>query len=162
MSWSDDGARPTLRNGTEKPVKLQDEHYNCGPVALVNALEAMGIERSVEETVKLCKTTPTKGTTGPNLLRAAQSVAGTDPWILTSGNWTMSWLALRQALDQGSAAVLCAKSEEEGDHYVAAIGVCGLNILVHDPANGVYSYSEAELKEIWNGGGRQPHWALVL
>lgn len=142
-------------------MKYQDEQYNCGPVALANALEAMDIERSVEELTKLCKTT-TRGTSAANLARAAESVEGTDPWVFHSANPLVAALVIRQVLQGGRAAVLSVAGEAPGDHYAAAIGVCGDNVIVADPSGGVYSYNEKDLLEFWDSGSRSRHWMLVL
>jgi ABC-type bacteriocin/lantibiotic exporter with double-glycine peptidase domain len=146
-------------------MKLQDSKVNCGPVALANALEAMGHVRSVDELVKLCKTNATSGTSPRNLVRAIEllkeSCGLSEHEIIREGRGASAFGLLWAALGAGRAAVLCV---DAGSHYVAAIGCFGQSVIVVDPANDevVVMCNRDELLEWWEADGRHPFWAVVL
>lgn len=142
-------------------MRLQDSQANCGPVAMRNALAAIGTERSTEECEKLCKTDATNGTRAVNLARAIQSVLGCAT-VISERQPDVALLRLEKMLRGGHATVLLV---DAWDHYVAAVGMLGERFLIADSADNelVISLDPGKLLERWgNVGARYPYWAVVL
>lgn len=135
-------------------MRMQDSQANCGPFALRNALQALGIVRTAGELESACRTTATDGTTVRNILRAAQKIEGCFPVLVKEKRRDVAMLKLRASLDYGRPVVLSWNSEEPGDHYVAAVGLIGTRYLVADSADNelILSLTAEQLEERWRGG----------
>lgn len=132
-------------------MRMQDSQANCGPFALRNALQALGIERSAEELEKLCKTSATEGTPTKNILRAAGAIDGCQPVKLLETRRDIALMRLAEALRRGRPVVLSWQTEQPGDHWVAAVGVLGDRYLIADSAESelVMSFAVNEVEERW-------------
>jgi ABC-type bacteriocin/lantibiotic exporter with double-glycine peptidase domain len=130
---------------------MQDSQANCGPFALKNALEALGIKRSAEELEKACGTSATNGTPTRGILKAASKIDGCSPWVLREARRDVALLKLEHAVRRGRPAVVAWNSGSPGDHWVAVIGVLGERYLVADSADSelVLTYSVDELEAKW-------------
>lgn len=149
----------------EGVIRLQDSKVNCGPVSLANALEAMGHSRSVDELVKLCRTSATNGTSTRNLVRAIEHLKEScdlfDHEIIRTGDPSAASGLLLNALYQGRAAIAVV---DAGNHYVSIVGTLGSSVMVVDPADErvLIPYTREEWVERWDSGGRFGYWAVVL
>ncbi len=132
-------------------MRLQDSQANCGPFALKNALEAIGIQRSAEELEKACGTSATNGTPTRGILRAASKIEGCYPVVLREAKRDVALLKLEHAIRRGRPAVIAWCSQSPGDHWVAVVGVLGERFLVADAANSdlVISVEVDELEARW-------------
>lgn len=130
---------------------MQSSQANCGPYALLNALAALGIQRTAEELETACKTSATKGTSVSNLMKAASKIEGCHPVKILEAKRDVALLRLRFALMQGRSVVMCWRTEVPGDHLVGAIGMLGDRYLIADPADSelVISLSVEELEDKW-------------
>lgn len=153
-------------------MKFQAHYATCGPVALANALESIGITRSEEELIKLCKQRPDKGTSGGNLKRAADAMAKDGDTIqgiplqvkvITDSRPDRALAVLLQSLDSGRPVVLCVDNWE---HYVAAVGRLGggLVSIVDSGDNGLFrNYPLDELVTKWQcTKASNGFWGLVI
>jgi ABC-type bacteriocin/lantibiotic exporter with double-glycine peptidase domain len=129
-------------------VRMQDSQANCGPFALKNALEALGIQRSAVELEKACGTTATKGTPLRGIYRAAVKIEGCDPVVLRERRMDVAMLKLDHSVRKGRPAVLIV---DQGNHWVAVVGTLGDRYLVADSGDSelVLSYGVGQLEGRW-------------
>jgi ABC-type bacteriocin/lantibiotic exporter with double-glycine peptidase domain len=129
-------------------MREQTSRASCGPFALLNALKAIGIERTPEELETLCKTSMTDGTDTPNMVKGAAKIDGCTPIRIKERRRDVALLRLRFALTSGRPVVL---SWCEGSHWVAAIGVLGERYLIcdSDDLELVLSYQVEEVAKLW-------------
>ena len=133
-------------------MKYQSNRSSCGPASLHNALASLGIERSEDELIKLCKQTP-EGTSVRNLAAAIKAIStDTEPlygesiaYSVFSNAWVGLWFVVAQ---RGRPVILCV---DELDHWVACIGYLGQRFVVVDSAEVglVFCYSKDQLDERW-------------
>jgi hypothetical protein len=136
---------------------MQSSQANCGPTAMYNALQALGIRRSLSECERLCQTNATDGTYFTCLYEAIDSIRGCNPTYITFKSWIPSILTLREKLRRGRPTILIVDNEE---HYVAAIGVLGDRVIIADSALNelVVTYPEKQLQARW----KPDFWGLTL
>lgn len=106
---------------------------------------------------------------------------GTDDWqmleairglglvaeALLAENRSAAWAFIRSSLSSGRAVVICIDNYQ---HWVAAIGVCGEQVIVADPSgsqrnmheNGVHSLGRVELLRRWQHRNRGEHYGIAL
>lgn len=127
---------------------MQDSQANCGPFALRNALQAIGIDRSADELEKACGTTATKGTSVRGVFKAATKIEGCSPAVLRERRIDVAMLKLEYAVRRGRPVLLTVDS---GSHWIAVVGKLGERFLVADSADAelVLSYDGAQLEERW-------------
>lgn len=132
-------------------MRLQDNQANCGPAALKNALQALGIERTMQELEAACKTSATNGTPTKNILAAAKAIEKCKPHKVLEAKRDVALLRLRFALQAGRPVLLSWCSTSPGDHWVAAVGMLGERFLVADAADSelVLSLDVKQLEEKW-------------
>src|ERR1044072_2680949 len=108
-------------------MRMQDSQANCGPFALKNALEALGIKRSAEELEKACGTNATNGTPTKGIFKAAQKIEGCNPVVVRESKSDVALLKLEHAIRKGRPLVLsfCDSTGKPGEHWVAVVGVLG-------------------------------------
>lgn len=130
---------------------MQDAQHNCGPFALRNALQALGIDRSAEELEKACGTNATNGTPTRGILKAAAKIDGCNAVLLREGKSDVALLKLEHALRKGRPVVISWRSQTPGDHWVAVVGVLGERFLIADAADSelVISLGVDELEAKW-------------
>lgn len=137
---------------------MQDTAANCGPASLSNALAAQGIARTQDECAAMCKTTATDGTPPKRLLAAIMAV-GRKGVVIKERRADVAITFLAHWLDRGRPVILCV---DQGQHWVAAVGMLGERILVADSADNdlVLSYSREELLKRWAEG--KSFWGVVV
>lgn len=112
---------------------FQERKYSCGPAALRAALYVMG--RVVREsTIRRLADTTTEGTDEYGLFKAIRHYGYT--WKEYSDKSpTRAWNRIKRNLNKGMSSLLCISSTEELDHWVAAVGLNGGNVMIFDPEN---------------------------
>lgn len=126
-------------------MRLQSTKASCGPAALGNALEALGIKRSDDELKVLCKTTA-EGTSAKNIIAAIRAL-GIEP-VSFKTSAALAPIVLSHHLTSGRAAIICVDADA---HWVGCIGLLGRRFVVADSAMDalVVSYAEDELLARW-------------
>lgn len=131
---------------------LKDEQYKtaCGPIACVVALQALGVNTSLEEMVKLCSWEQDKFLPLENLQKAVCSYRGINCHMVQ-----LSPKHLVELLKDDQTVVILAvrKQNDDIDHVVCAIGVQENDQVIH-----LIDYPElhqrkliAELADSWDG-----------
>ncbi len=113
-------------------MRLQDNPSSCGPAALCNALEPIGIRIPSETAHKLTGCTGTKGTSERGIIRAIRSL-GHRANVIKESDAGVALVALRGYLFHGVPVILVVDS---GSHWVSAVGVLGSRVCVVDSADG--------------------------
>lgn len=129
-------------------MKLQDNKYSCGAVALCNALEAANIESpAVDAMMKLARTSPEKGTTTKGMARALESLSITYEKVRTKDSFA-AYSVLVACLSFGSPVLMAVDNDT---HWVVAVGVLGSRILLVDSADGavVQSLNRQQVLDRW-------------
>lgn len=147
-------------------MRAQDSQFNCGPVALHNALLALGIKRSIKECERLTGVTATAGADTKAMMDAARPIRGVHLMPVETTEPQAAIAILRDALRRGRPALL---SVDQGEHYVAAVGLLGDRVLVADGADNeiVVSVPDFVLVRRWGYRVGPPtdtllFWACVL
>lgn len=132
----------------------QSNRASCGPAALANALEALGIKRTEAELITLTGQTP-DGTSPKQLLKALKAIGAADKSvtgeIFKASNSSAATIGLWHCLvERGRPVILCVDSHE---HWVAAVGYVGPRFVILDSAEVglVFYYTDDELAERWIG-----------
>lgn len=136
---------------------MQSTSADCGPVALHNALFALGIKRSPEELELLCGTSAVSGTYTIQLIAAIDSIRGCNARVISGQSALVSIYMLGEGLRGGRSAILCVEDQE---HYIAAIGLLGSRIVVADSAmmELVITYNDKQLSKRWG----PDYWGVIL
>lgn len=133
-------------------LRLQDDAWNCGPVAGEAVLAAIGLRTSHLALAALAKSTPTRGTTPTGMQRAlGKAGACVSVLHLPTVGMACAWNALVGAVAGGSAALALV---DQDTHWTAVIGSCGSRVVVFDPARGPLVYDRAGWLERWHCQGR--------
>lgn len=134
-------------------MRGQDSQANCGPYALLNALRALGIQRTAEELESACGTTMTKGTSTAKLFKAANKIEGCSCVRINERRRDVALLKLQHALQNGRPVVI---AWADGSHWVCAIGMLGPRYLIADAAENelVLSIEVEEVEKQWEDEGR--------
>lgn len=141
-------------------MRYQSLKAGCGPTALANGLELLGIKRNEIELSTVAGTTP-KGTDASGIVGAAKA-AGRFPSTINTKDSDFALYALHYYLCNGRPVIICV---DKWDHWVVAAGILGERILVIDSANNelVLVYPPEKLTERWEkpgkGGG---YYGIVL
>lgn len=101
-------------------MKLQARKSSCGPAALSNALEALGLVRTEEELISLCGQT-TDGTTEKGLRKAIDAIGGLNK-VIHEGRADVAMLFVLQALYEGRPVIVCV---DDWQHWAVAAGTLG-------------------------------------
>lgn len=129
-------------------MRMQNSQANCGPTAMQNALDAMGIVRSIEECEKLCGCTAIDGTSPGKLFKGLEAVHELDPSVLSETREEVALALLELALRAGRPVILLV---DDAGHWVAAIGLLGKRIQIADGASNelVMSYPIGAFATRW-------------
>lgn len=129
-------------------MRLQDSQANCGPVAVKNALCALGIDRSTEECEILCGTTATQGTPPHRMIKGLESIHELDVVVIKELRKEIAILLLKDSLRDGRPVVLLVDNAE---HWIAAIGILGERVIIADGADYelVTSYPLESFNDRW-------------
>ncbi len=144
-------------------MKLQSEHRWCGACAAVNALLAIGIERSEVEIASLAKTSAWDGTGSRGIIEALKKV-GVTPAVVHESREDIAALRFDKALSEGRPIVLAVGTDEPWDHWVAVIGQLGGYVTVADPAAGTLNRPFSEVMQ-WARGPKnvkKPFYGIVI
>ena len=140
-------------------MKFQTDYSHCGAAAMANALRALGLVFG-EDAVAAVAGTDGDGTSAVKMKRAAREL-GAQVRVISERNYYAARAQLICSLDAGEPAVLIV---DKGEHWVTAIGLLGLQVLVFDPAGEVRDHNSLldseELERAWKVGGR--YYALVV
>lgn len=147
-------------------MRYQSNRASCGPAALHNALAALGINRSEDELIALCKQTA-DGTSPAKLIRAIKSISSGAPEAELIGEpfkrkafadaWVGLWFLVAQ---RGRPVILCV---DAFDHWVACVGALGDRFMVVDSAELglVFYYDRVGLEKRWAGPNGGYHGIIV-
>jgi ABC-type bacteriocin/lantibiotic exporter with double-glycine peptidase domain len=124
---------------------LQDNEFSCGAVALANCLETVGADYSATALAKMCRTSPTHGTDEKDVIKALVKLEHPCRELAES-HPGFALVTLRGFVAQGASAMLAVDADT---HWISVVGMCGTRFIVHDPAQGVTSYSDHELVARW-------------
>ena len=136
-------------------MRLQRDDYSCGACAVLNALEALDIQVSLEQVKRLADTTP-DGTDEIGIKDALDAL-GLDSsvveWSSAStpgarGDWFFAMLL--RAANAGSPSIVYSRPRQ---HWFAVIGALAHRLVVFDSdntkenmaASGVHVFGPAEL-----------------
>jgi len=134
-------------------VELQQRKYSCGPAAVRAALYVLG-HRVTEAALRKWASTTSEGTDERGILRAIHHYGHVGREYQTKLG-RRSWLWIRSSIGRGRPVLLCV---DQWDHWVAAVGRFGNQILVFDPDSsggrkkkysGLEVYTEVELLNRW-------------
>ena len=133
-------------------MKFQRDSYSCAVFAIKNALEALGLNYT-EKKIRTHTGTSKQGTTEHGIKQAIECL-GHNWEELSSDDFKNILKDLVLALSEGKSAILCT---QHGDHWVAAIGLCGQRVIVFDSQrtvvnkanNGIHSFDQKQLRRIW-------------
>lgn len=148
-------------------MRFQRTKSSCGPAALANALECLGIRRTEEELAALCKTT-SEGTAANNLIKAIGAIEGTQNILVEESRADVGLIKVVQSLYEGRPVVVCVNTKEPWDHYAVAAGVLGLGkrIVCVDSADEemVRTRTLDEFVEWWRGPekAKRPFWGVIV
>jgi len=146
-------------------MKFQSRKSSCGPAALGNALEALGIQRSEDELAALTKQTATGGTTGKALRTALGTIEGVINAEINESRSDVAALRLLQSLYDGRPVIVCV---EKWEHWSVAAGVLGFGqrIVCIDSGDNdlVRLRTIDEFVEWWRGpeGAKKAFWGVVV
>lgn len=135
-------------------MRYQSNRAACGPAALHNALQALGVTRTEDELIKLtgqnADGTPPKG-----LLRAISTISSGDTPLMGEA---IRWPKAAEAIvglwywitSRGRPVILCVDSFE---HWVTCVGHLGTRFAVVDSAETglLFYYTGEELASRWEG-----------
>lgn len=132
-------------------MKYQSRKSSCGPAALMNALEAIGIKRTEDELSILSKQSTT-GTSQGNLEKALTSLGVEFDRINEKRGNVAAW-AIGFHLRSGNSVVIIV---DEFDHWISVVGILGDRYILCDSADNdlILFYSEEELLTRWECSGR--------
>lgn len=143
---------------------MQSSQYDCGAVALHNALASLGHYRSLDELRAICKSSAQDGTSPLKLKRGIDKIkdsCGLVSWEIRTGKKDVAVGLLHLALANGRPGLLLV---DNGAHWVAWVGQLGMRILVADSASAelVVSVDPEAFFTRWHCEGRDSYYALVL
>lgn len=133
-------------------MRFQSNRSSCGPAALSNGLEALGLTRTEEELIRLCKQTQ-DGTSAQGIIKAIKAISTPeaplkgipfqfkDPEDAIVGLW---W----NVAEHGRPTILCV---DNLDHWVCCVGKLGRRFCVVDSADNrlLLHYSAEQLINRW-------------
>lgn len=145
-------------------ARYQSNRSSCGPASLHNALSALGIDRSEDELIALCKQ-DTEGTSVRNL-NAAIKVISTEEnplygeqvvWRTLEAAWVGLWFIVAQ---RGRPVILCV---DDLGHWVACVGFLGGRFMVVDSAEIglLFFYTKEQLGERWESP-KGSYWGVLV
>lgn len=118
-------------------MKIQTDSYSCGACAVLNALEAVGVELSLEQIERLAGTT--RQGTDENGIKAALDAVGLESSVIEWGSATTpgargDWFfaMLLRAANIGSPSVVYSRPRQ---HWFAVVGAIGHRLVVFDSDN---------------------------
>jgi hypothetical protein len=125
-------------------------------------LEAIGISRSEDELIALCKTTP-DGTEWLNLVRALRTIEGVRGLPFDDTHRDVALLRLYAALQDGRSVLVCVDAWK---HFAVAVGVLGKTVVcVDSDDNDLIRYrTPEEFADWWEGpeGARKRYCGIIL
>ncbi len=138
---------------------LQSDEFSCGAVAVVNAMEAIGVDYAVEAMAKMCRTSPVHGTSEKDIIKALVTLEHPVREIGESSTG-FALVILRGYLAGGASAILAV---DQDSHWIAAIGLCGNRFIIHDSACGTSSMSDTELLARWRKErAKMPFYGIAI
>lgn len=138
-------------------MRFQSNTSLCGPTAVSNALEALGVKDVTQDIVaslisRTCRDSrPVRdGTTQAELVRALNRWARVTVDDQIPSGYLASYM-LRGALSWGAVAIVGVDNPDHG-HWLAVVGMLGEKYLIADSASDeiVVSMTETELLARWS------------
>lgn len=113
----------------------QPNDYSCGPAALKTALEILGKRYSIQDLVKVCRTTTQKGTSTLNLIKGINKL-GFSVLVIEWATLRHLQSALKPIVDKPRAVIvnyqeLTPTIEKENGHYATVAGFSARNSRIH-------------------------------
>lgn len=145
-------------------MRFQRSKSSCGPAALSNALECLGLRRSEDELSALCKQTP-DGTSPKNLCAAIATIEGTRNTVIDEVKPHIAILQLLQSLYEGRPVIVCV---DDWQHYAVAAGVLGFGhrVVCIDSGDNdlVKTRTVDEFVDWWSGpeSAIRPYYGVVV
>lgn len=139
-------------------TRFQASNFTCGPAAVVNALQALGIRLTEAEVVELAGTTK-NGTDERGIMRALRHL-GYDVEELDTYDSDEAWEWLRAQLGGVRPVILCVENFE---HWTSVVSMFGERVVYVDSQsglrgnreeNGVRFLTRRGLTRIWGKRGR--------
>ncbi len=135
-------------------MRFQQNRSSCGPAALSNALEALGIHRTEDELIALSRQTP-DGTSPRGIIKAIRSISdSTTPLKGLPVRWGKPEDAIVglwwNVSEHGRPTILCVDAFE---HWVVCVGKLGKRFSVVDSADNrlLLHYEPDALLRRWVG-----------
>ncbi len=143
-------------------MKIQRDKYSCGPVAIVNALRALGIKVPERRVRAHTASKKGQGTTEHGIRNALERLDFTTVEMTLDSSTELDFQHLYAQVSFGNPVLL----HVDGDHWIAAIGVMGPLIIVFDSENipenksesGVYVYNARQLCSRW----KRPRYGIII
>lgn len=138
-------------------MRQQSHHHTCGAVALCNVVEALRLKPITEErAAELCGSNAIYGTEPRDLLRACRSLR-LIPTVLKTRDSALAYWTVAGALEHGNPSLILV---DDGDHWVALVGILGSRIVVADGADPgtVTCWTAKELVDRWG----PPYEAVIV
>lgn len=133
-------------------MRYQATEWSCGPAAVVNACQALGVRASESRVRRLAESDPT-GTDEAQLIRAIRGLG------LKATSWggmdgPAAWAFVRSNVAEGRPCLVCI---DQWRHWVAVVASVGSRVIVADSnrtkrnlaENGVHSLSRPGLIRRW-------------
>lgn len=119
-------------------MKPQEENWDCGACAVLNALRCYGDRISLMKVRKACNTDPQKGTNESDIVNglAALDYVG---HAFNENKVGKAWEVLTNNLSLGNPVILCVDNEQ---HWVTAIGMMGEYVIIFDSLNTIKNLAE--------------------
>ena len=111
-------------------MRYQSRKSSCGPAALANALEAIGVVRSEDELGVLSKQ-DVNGTSSVNLRKAAEAT-GVETVLVNEQRDEVAEWCINSHINAGHSGLLVVDNDE---HWVAIIGRLNGTYIVADSAD---------------------------
>ena len=123
----------------EKTLVRQYDASDCGVACLLSIIQYHGGTASLENLRRLSGTTKT-GTTLLGLYQCAEKVGF---------NANGAEGSIEELKKQKQPVILHVVTEEQMQHYVVYYGIENENFILGDPAQGLVSYTEEKLVQLW-------------
>ena len=129
-------------------MRYQSRKSSCGPAALANALESIGVVRTEDELGTLSKQS-TEGTSSINLRKAVEAMGIEVLNVCEQREEVAGWL-LESQIRSGHPGVIVVDNDE---HWVSVVGILGETYIVADSADNdlMMFYSLQSLLTRWKG-----------
>jgi len=146
-------------------MRIQRTAFSCGPLAILNAASALGVRLTEREIRLHTGTTKKEGTNSFGMLSALERLGF--EFRQTNDHKHAAFHTLLESIVEGYVGVLCV---EEGNHWIAAVGVVGSRIVTFDSWNSAKNKSECgidvldqkQLMRWWSHGPANEYYGILF